>query len=130
MTNVYVFGSGDCGQLGMGEDVDLQKRPTLHPYFVDKNIISVAGGGLHTLALSSSGQVYSWGCNDEKALGHHHGAPEFQVAPVHGLEGLHVVQVAAGDSISAALTADGRVYTWGTFRVNKPGVLDCLLYSV
>lgn len=119
MTHVYLFGSGDCGQMGMGEDIDLQRKPTLHPFLEDKNIISVAAGGLHTLALSSSGRIFSWGCNDEKALGHHHTVPEFQVAEVHGLEAQHVVQVAAGDSISAALTADGRVFAWGTFRDSR-----------
>jgi len=105
--------------MGMGEDVDLQRKPTIHPSLADKNIIGVAAGGLHTLALSSSGRIYSWGCNDEKALGHQHGVPEFQVGEVHGLEGKHVMQVAAGDSISAALTADGRVFTWGTFRDSR-----------
>lgn len=59
MTNLYVFGSGDCGQLGLGEDVDLKQHPTLHPYFADKNIVSVAAGGLHSLALSADGQVSS-----------------------------------------------------------------------
>lgn len=119
MTHVYLFGSGDCGQMGMGEDVDLQRKPTLHPFLEDKQIVSIAAGGLHTLALSASGRIFSWGCNDEKALGHHHTIPEFQVAEVHGLENEHVVQVAAGDSISAALTADGRVFAWGTFRDSR-----------
>jgi len=58
MTNLYVFGSGDCGQLGLGEDVDLHKRPFLHPYFSDKQIVAVAAGGLHSLALSSTGVVH------------------------------------------------------------------------
>jgi len=122
-THLYVFGSGDCGQLGLGEDQDVAPSPSLHPYFEDKNITSVAAGGLHSLALGSDGRVYSWGCNDEKALGH--SAPECQVAQVEGLPEhtiSPVVQVAAGDSISAALTKDGRIYTWGTFRDSK-GVL-------
>lgn len=55
--SVYLFGSGDCGQLGMGEDVDVAKRPKLHPYFENRDIIAVAAGGLHTLALSSAGIV-------------------------------------------------------------------------
>ncbi len=38
---------------------------------------------------------------------------------VQGLDGLQVIQVAAGDSISAALTADGQVYSWGTFRDSR-----------
>jgi hypothetical protein len=59
MTHLYVFGSGDCGQLGLGEDVDLKARPFLHPFFSDKNIVSIAAGGMHSLALSGSGEVPS-----------------------------------------------------------------------
>lgn len=35
------------------------------------------------------------------------------------LEG-RVVQITAGDSHTAALLADGRVYAWGSFRVSIP----------
>lgn len=56
---VYVFGSGDCGQLGMGEDVEQVLRPTVLPALVDKEIISVAAGGLHSIALSSTGEVFT-----------------------------------------------------------------------
>lgn len=52
-----MFGSGDCGQLGLSEDVDSLRKPKLHPYFEDKQIISIAAGGLHTLALSADGKV-------------------------------------------------------------------------
>jgi regulator of chromosome condensation len=119
-THLYVFGSGDCGQLGLGEDVDMSRKPRLHPFFENVCVTAIVAGGLHSLALAAGGKVYSWGCNDEKALGHD--APEFSVGMVEGLEEKRVVQVAAGDSISAALTEDGRVYTWGTFRDSK-GVL-------
>lgn len=119
-SHVYVFGSGDCGQLGLGEDCDTVRKPRLHPFFEQLQVVSIAAGGLHTLALTATGEVYSWGCNDEKALGH--SAPEFAVAAVEGLQGVRIVQVAAGDSISAALSEEGRVYTWGTFRDSK-GVL-------
>lgn len=115
--SVIVFGSGDCGQLGLGEDLVSCPRPKRHPFFEDKEIVSVAAGGLHTLALSRSGRVYSWGCNDEKALGH--SAQEFTVSQVNGLESEFIVQITCGDSISAALSSTGKIYTWGTFRDSK-----------
>lgn len=34
-----------------------------------------------------------------------------------------VVQVSAGDSHTAALTEDGRVFLWGSFRVRRSGRL-------
>lgn len=115
--SVYVFGSGDCGQLGLGEDILSLKDPTPIPFLNDKCIIEISAGGLHNLALSASGEIFSWGCNDEKALGH--SRPEWEIGKVEGLEGHHVIHVACGDSISAALTEEGKVFTWGTFRVRR-----------
>ena len=126
---VWVFGSGDCGQLALGEEVLSCTRPRRQPFFDALDAVAVAAGGLHTLVLTRAGAVYAWGCNDERALGH--SAEEFSVARVEGLvDGAgapeRIVQVACGDSISAALTADGRVFTWGTFRDSKGllGVAD------
>lgn len=115
--HVYVFGSGDCCQLGLGEDVLSRKRPTKIDYFDDKEIIDIAAGGLHNLALSKNGAVYSWGCNDEKALGHE--CPEWTIGKVELLSTEKICQIACGDSISAALTENGHVYAWGTFRDSK-----------
>ena len=63
-------------------------------------------------------QVHTWGCNDEGALGRITNCEEdnFYAGCVEGLEGT-VVQITAGDCHTAALTNDGRVYAWGTFRV-------------
>lgn len=116
MSEVLVFGSGDCGQLGLDEETWEASRPTTNPFFADKNIVQVAAGGLHSLALGADGRVWSWGCNDEKALGHL--APEFTVGQVEGLPS-DIVHIACGDSISAALARDGSVWTWGTFRDSK-----------
>jgi regulator of chromosome condensation len=123
--SVWVCGSGDCGQLALGEDVLSCTRFRRHPFFESEGhaAVALAAGGLHTLALTRDGQVYAWGCNDERALGH--GAEEFEVARVEGLvnsqtgQDEQIIQVACGDSISAALTAEGRIYTWGTFRDSK-----------
>ncbi len=34
-----------------------------------KKVESIACGGLHTLALTDAGHVYSWGCDDYGQLG-------------------------------------------------------------
>ena len=46
--------------------VEFRLSPTLAP-IVD--IYKIACGGMHTLALSTHGHVFSFGCNDEFALG-------------------------------------------------------------
>jgi regulator of chromosome condensation len=55
--DVFVVGSGDCGQLGLGQDVLEKERPALLQYFKDKDIVAIKAGGLHNMALSRSGKV-------------------------------------------------------------------------
>lgn len=59
-------------------------------------------------------KVYTFGCNDEFALGRDDdGDIEKVVLPEK------IVQISAGDSHTAALSETGIVYAWGTFRVKK-----------
>ncbi|KAJ2456017.1 hypothetical protein EV183_000360 [Coemansia sp. RSA 2336] len=109
-----VFGNGDCGQLGLGEDMIERKKPYVVPQLESVKVVDLACGGLHTIALAADGQLWSWGCNDQKALGRD--GDEFVAAPVQGLEGVRVTKVACSDSASFALGEDGYVYAWGTFR--------------
>ena len=70
-------------------------------------IAAIAVGGLHTLALAADGAVWSFGCNDDGALGR--GGAENAPGRVRGdLDVTPVTAIAAGDSHSLALTADGR----------------------
>ncbi|EGF76941.1 hypothetical protein BATDEDRAFT_36131 [Batrachochytrium dendrobatidis JAM81] len=116
--DVFVVGSGDCGQLGLGDDPDNMSRekPAMLRYFNGKNIIGVFAGGLHNMALTIDGKLYSWGCNDQKALGRN--GEETEPGLVQGLDKEFIVSVTCGDSVTAALTREGRVYAWGTFRDN------------
>ncbi|PVU90658.1 hypothetical protein BB559_000990 [Furculomyces boomerangus] len=111
--DLFVFGNGDCGQLGLGEDMIERKKP----YPVDlggEEVVDVQSGGLHTIALCKSGKVWSWGCNDQKALGR--SGEEYLPGIIEGLEDKEIVKIACGDSISLALTKEGRLYSWGTYR--------------
>lgn len=91
-----------------------RSRPTL--VTIPEPIIQVCGGGMHTVCLTKTGQVYTFGCNDEGTLGRDTSeeGSETRPAKVDGLP--KIVQVCAGDSHTAALTEDGRVYFWGNFR--------------
>jgi regulator of chromosome condensation len=117
-TRVLVFGSGDCGQLGLGEDEVEVARPTPLSFFDDKAVCEVAAGGLHNVVRTTDGSVWTWGCNDEQALGH--SASEGQIGRVDIPTAS--VQISAGDSMTAVVTTDGAVWAWGTFR-DAEGVL-------
>lgn len=66
---------------------------------------------------ASWAQVYSFGCNDEGALGRDTSMEGSEMVPGKVELQEKVVQVSAGDSHTAALTEDGRVFLWGSFRV-------------
>lgn len=116
--NVFVTGAGDFGQLGLGPDLLEKSRPALVQLNYD--IVDICAGGMHTVCLTKEGKVLTFGCNDEGALGRitaDNPDSEF-VADEVVLPG-RVVQISAGDSHTAALLDDGRVFAWGTFRVRK-----------
>jgi regulator of chromosome condensation len=143
---VFVCGEGSSGELGLGNAKDV-KRPRINNPLTDANVVVIATGGMHAVALTKDGKVLTWGVNDQGALGRNTSwegglkdikenasdsgsDDESDDAEMNPLEsnpaevdpfffhpGSKIVDVAAGDSSSFALTADGRVYGWGTFRV-------------
>eukprot|EP00968_Pinguiococcus_pyrenoidosus_P009669 scaffold748_cov251-Pinguiococcus_pyrenoidosus.AAC.59 len=69
---VLSFGNGDCGQLAHGtatlEDM-VVRCPRRILSLRDKKITTVSCGGLHNVAVTADGVVYTWGCNDDGSLG-------------------------------------------------------------
>jgi regulator of chromosome condensation len=143
--DVFVFGAGSMGELGLGatsKDRNV-KRPRLNAHLRGKGIVDVAVGGMHVAALDHDGKVWTWGVNDQGSLGRDtktavpkdikmkgdssdsDSDDEEDLNPLEstpGLvdgfpEGVKVVKLACGDSISVAIANDGKVYSWGTFRV-------------
>lgn len=117
---VFTVGRGDMGQLGLGEDVMERKRAALVEKIKDVEVVQVVCGGMHTVALTSDSKVYTWGCNDEGALGRlTSGAEdeeEFVPMLVEKMAGQRVLRVSGGDSHTAALVEDGSVFAWGAYR--------------
>jgi alpha-tubulin suppressor-like RCC1 family protein len=58
--SVYSFGKGNFGALGLGGTV-FSAAPQPIGKLNNKKISSIACGMYHTLALSDTGDVYSWG---------------------------------------------------------------------
>jgi alpha-tubulin suppressor-like RCC1 family protein len=108
---VYAWGRNDSGQTGDGTTT----TPRSTPGFVSgsNGWRGVAAGDYHSLAIDSNGYVKSWGGNAYGQLGD--GTTTTQTSPVlvPSSSLANVLQVAAGTYYSAALRADGTVWTWG-----------------
>ncbi|KAF2674084.1 RCC1/BLIP-II [Microthyrium microscopicum] len=70
---VYVCGTGDSGELGLGVGKGagiakrLRKNDKLEPKAV--GVVSLSCGGIHNAALTAEGQAWTWGANDDNTLG-------------------------------------------------------------
>ncbi|XP_014560431.1 hypothetical protein COCVIDRAFT_23327 [Bipolaris victoriae FI3] len=150
---VFVFGEGGSGELGFGatkKAIDV-KRPRFNEALTNMNVVRIATGGMHVVALTKDNKILTWGVNDNGALGRDTSNANVKMRDVGaddsdsdsedetgGLndeeatpkpvpaeffpEDTTFVDVAAGDSCSFALTTEGAVYGWGTFRKNE-GIL-------
>lgn len=65
-STVFVVGSGDMGNLGLGEVIRETAVPVPLPGLTEiEDTISVSAGGIHSSAVfSKKGKAYTWGTND------------------------------------------------------------------
>jgi regulator of chromosome condensation len=149
---IYVFGEGSAGELGLGaKSADGKKvvdvtRPRLNDRLEPLGIVQIAVGGMHCAALTADNRIFTWGVNDQGALGREttqegkmkditaddedsdsdeegsglnpSEAEPREVDSKHFPEGTKFAALFAGDSTTFALTTTGLVYGWGTFRVS------------
>lgn len=71
--NVYVFGDGTNGELGLGSGKNCAevKRPRLNPHLDADSVgvVTLSVGGMHTAVLTKDNKILTWGVNDQGALG-------------------------------------------------------------
>lgn len=120
----FVWGTGDAGQLGMGDDIFELSRPRLLSTLPSATpVLKVVCGGMHTVAIVQGGLVYSWGVNDEGALGRKANKDDENAESTPGLVTIPgsaaAVDISTGDSHVAVATSDGAVVAWGTFRTSS-----------
>jgi alpha-tubulin suppressor-like RCC1 family protein len=118
--SLQAWGNGRSGQLGDSQaaDSDLPVAVTL-PATV--TVVTVAAGGKHSLALTSTGRVLAWGNNSEGELGDGTNSSSAVPVPVHLPRKAVVTAIAAGDDDSMAVTSTGKVYAWGTNEYGELG---------
>ena len=102
------------GQLGDGTT---NNRSTPVQATGLSNVVAIAAGANHSLALDASGNVWAWGANVQGQLGN---ATDYNISVPHPTPvqvtatGVAAIEaIAAGSNHSLALKDDGTVYSWG-----------------
>jgi alpha-tubulin suppressor-like RCC1 family protein len=114
---LYAFGDNTYGQLGSATGFGLPHPTPTRVVLPGASgpAIGGAAGGAHSLALTSTGQLYAFGGNTSGQLGsaaNDEPNPTPAIVSLPGATG-PLTQVAAGDEDSLALTSTGQLYAFG-----------------
>lgn len=109
---LYTIGFGKGGRLGLGNH-EIAHMPSL--VNLKSKVVHVSCGPDHTIAITKSGQLWSWGCNEHKVLGYKR-VGNFQLVPemVSSFKGAVICGSACSKYHSVCFSAAGSLYTWGT----------------
>ncbi len=121
----FSWGQNNHGQLGDRTEVNRSSPAAVFKTGALnlKKVVDVAGGEVHSMALTSDGKVYAWGYNLFGQVGDGTTTDRDQPVAVNMngvMAGKTVTAIAAGVHQCMALTSDGRLYSWG---INDGGVL-------
>ncbi|XP_075356676.1 E3 ISG15--protein ligase HERC5-like isoform X2 [Mycteria americana] len=91
----------------------------------NQDIVQIACGDQHAMALSRGGELFTWGQNAHGQLGVGSQTtliPQPQL--VERLKGISLAQIAAGGAHTAAVSLSGAVYSWGKNDFGQLGLGD------
>ncbi|XP_065053483.1 uncharacterized protein LOC135682495 isoform X2 [Rhopilema esculentum] len=110
--DVYTWGSSYKGMLGHGEETE-EVIPRVVEALLGRDVRQVACGTEHMLAVTSAGELFSWGCGRGGKLGHGDIQDRFTPLRVGALSEEKVVGISCHELHSAVVTAEGNLYVWG-----------------
>jgi alpha-tubulin suppressor-like RCC1 family protein len=106
---LYAWGANAHGQLGDGTTTP-SAVPVAIPVPGGLGVVQVAGGDEHSIALTTTNQVYVWGDGSSGQLAN--GTYASSLVPVLAA-GVSAISVHAGSRSNVVLVPDGGVLSWG-----------------
>ena len=110
----------------LGCSLNLIKRSTVFRTVpnLPRNIVSVAASSLNSLAVTGDGHVYSWGVNDNGQCGQ---PSEIETVESPTLIKINekIIGVDAGATHCLALSSDGNIHFFGSYRNSYDGKECC-----
>ncbi|XP_074070293.1 X-linked retinitis pigmentosa GTPase regulator isoform X7 [Macrotis lagotis] len=121
---LYMFGSNNWGQLGLGSKTTVNK-PTCVKALKPEKVKIAACGRNHTLVYTEEGNIYAAGGNSEGqlGLGDTEERTTFHLVSFFSSQ-YKIKQLSAGSNTSAALTEDGDLFMWGDNSEGQIGLAD------
>jgi alpha-tubulin suppressor-like RCC1 family protein len=121
--SVLTWGSGESCGLGHSDRRD-KHSPTMVDGLRGKHLLDISCGAMHSVAVTGTGEVYSWGQNKYGQVGvggqvnddeYDEDKPLHVIVPrlLSSLFGVFISAVSCGAGHSIAMAADGRVFSWG-----------------
>ncbi|MBV8195344.1 MAG: hypothetical protein JOY80_07430 [Candidatus Dormibacteraeota bacterium] len=114
--SLWCWGRNDYGQLGVNNTLPELDQPAQ----VAGSWISVATRVYHTCAIDTSNALWCWGINFHGQLAEDPAANAQEVAPVRVGSGQWIA-VAAGETFTCAIAADGSLWCWGDDELGELG---------
>lgn len=115
---IYSWGDNLNGALGNGNDEDNYTPEPIALPAGTARVVKVAAGDTYSMALTSTGQVLTWG--QKQDLGDGSAADRYQPAPIALPGARTAVDISAGFAPTVA-TNDGKVFGWGSNRYGQLG---------
>ncbi|NXH35546.1 RPGR regulator, partial [Myiagra hebetior] len=127
---LYMFGSNDWGQLGLGSKNTVSKPTCVKALKPEKPKLAVCGRN-HTLVYTEKGNVYAAGGNSEGQLGLGDTEERTTFHLISFFTSQHKIkQLSAGSYTSAAVTEDGQLFVWGDNSEGQIGLANEAFVSV
>lgn len=120
---VFAWGQNGCGQIGSGSTANQSVPRKVTQVIGTRKAVDIACGQLSSVAVTDSGDVYTWGYNASGQLGL--GSTLNQAQPCRvtaGLTDVRVVKVVCGFSHTLCLSNDGVLFSWGANSNGQLGI--------
>ncbi|XP_031387648.1 E3 ubiquitin-protein ligase HERC2 isoform X1 [Punica granatum] len=101
--DIFSWGWSQSSQLGRTGPEDV---PSVVQGLEEETPVSVSGGRVHSVVLTSKGEVWIWGCGRNGRLGLGSSNDESEPIPIESLEGIEVLQAVSGFDHNLVLVAE------------------------
>ncbi|RBP99879.1 hypothetical protein CRD59_02275, partial [Bifidobacterium xylocopae] len=115
----WAWGSNGSGRLGTTSSDTTTPQPVSMPKGVQ--FAQITAGDAYSAAVSTSGDVYTWGDNEQGQLGFGNNANKSAPSKVGLPAGTRVQRIATGNGHMLALTDTGKLYAWGSSAKGQLG---------